>query len=370
MRKILSLATLSVAAFPAMASPATLPPSTASAYGTGQAYVRFFQDVLSPGICGIVLERERCNADFRAAQQWRGSEPNDSSYARWLTDGDTALFTKGWNGAYISENGWAQNPAFAWGYTAGAVSIAAEQPRNDATSAYLAHYVTDLANHSSAAPEGFAGLVTSSSSGSPFERAQPLQRVLAQAVPVVPYPLPAFGAGLTADARLGAYIATLQELVDNPLALSRPESRAFATIVLAHLQQQHQKLHDGLSVAGLQALVDGDIPWDPAQLDALWREPLSSQILNSKWPEDERKALLLGMLTAQVAYNAAVLKDAGFDATYRGVIAQLSSWPAMPKSMRADATALKAIPFASRGGSWKDINEAATRATLDLTVSP
>ena len=120
----------------------------------------------------------------------------------------------------------------------------------------------------------------------------------------------------------------------------------------------------------MQALVDGDIPLDLAQLDALWREPLSSQILNTKWPGEERKALLLGMLTAQLAYNAAVLKDAGFDATYRGVVAQLSSRTAMPESMRADIAALKAIPFASGGGSWKDINEAATRATLDLTVSP
>lgn len=123
MRKILSFATLFAAAFPAMASPAALPPSTASAYGSGQAYVRFFQDVLSPGTRGIVLERERCNTDFRAVQQWRGGDPNDSSYARWLTDGDSALFTKGWNGSYISENGSAQNPAFAWGYTAGASRI-------------------------------------------------------------------------------------------------------------------------------------------------------------------------------------------------------------------------------------------------------
>jgi hypothetical protein len=350
---------------PASAVPAIVPTTAAiSAYGVGQSYVRLFQDSVMPGTCGIVLERARCNADFHAVQQWRGNDPTDASFAKWLEDGDISSHPKDWNGSYIPEKGWAEDPTFAWWYTAGAVSVAIDQPRDEATSEYLAHYVDELARHVGAIPEGLQGVIPSS--GTPFERALPLQHALDAAIPPTPYPAPSFATGLTGTAQLGAYVSTLQELVDNPLALSRPESRAFAAVVLAELERRHRQLSDGLSVAGVQAAVNAEIPSDPERLDALWRQPLSAQIVNMKWPDGPRNALLLGAAVAQVAYNAAVLKDSSADSSFRSVLARLPPWPGTTERVRSDIAALRHVPYAARGGSWEDINKAAARATLDL----
>ncbi len=344
---------------------AAAPPAAAlSAYNVGQSYARFVQDVTMPGTCGIALERERCNADFRAVRQWRGSDPTDASYSKWLADGGISLHPSDWNGSYVPEKGWSEDALFAWWYTAGVISIAIRQPRMEATSEYLAHYVTDLSLHPAASPEGFRGLLLSS--GSPFERAQPLQQALDAAVPPAPYPAPSFGPGLIGAAQLGAYVSTLQQLVDNPLALSRPDSRAFAAIVLAELDRRHREFSDGLSVGGLQAEAGADIPSDPAQLDTLWRKPLTTQVVNTKWPDGPRKAILLGLLVAQVAYNAAVLRDSTADAGFRGAIAHLSPPAGMSQDMKSALAALQAIPYAARGGSWDQINKAATRATLEI----
>lgn len=338
--------------------------AAANAYDTGQSYVRLFQDDVMPGTCGIVLERERCNSDFRTVHQWRGDDSADASIASWLADGDIASHKSDWNGAYVTKNGWAADPTFGWWYTAGAVSIAIDMPRTQPTSDYLAHYVGELTRHPDATPEGFAGLI--SSTGSPFDKAQKLRRALDATIPVTPFPVFSSGTGAAGAARLGVYNATLLELVDNPYALSRPESRAFAALLLAELERRHHEYADGLSLASLQAAVNADIPADPQLLNTLWRRPLSTQILNMKWPADVRSALLLGQLVAQVAYNAAVLKDPSADSSFRGILAQLRRWPAMTELIRADLAALQTLPSVSNGGSWKAINQAATSATLDL----
>lgn len=337
-----------------------------SAYGTGQSYVRLFQDVVQPGTCGIVLERQRCSADLHAVQQWRGSDSTDATFSKWLADGDVALHTNDWNGSYVTDKGWADNPVFAWWYTAGVVSIAIQQPRNDASTTYLGHFVDELERHPLATPDGFQNLIVAS--GTPFERAKPLQRALDAAIPPQAYPSPAFAPGLTGTAQLGVYLGTLLELVDSPLALSRPESRGFAAIVLTELQKRHQDFADRLSVAELQSIVYSEIPDDPAQLDELWRKPLSDQIVNTTWPEEQRYALVIGELLAQTAYNAAILKDAKVDRTFRSVVSQLSK-ASLPAGVVADISALHSIPLAADGGSWIAINRAATKATLDLIAA-
>lgn len=339
-------------------------PAALAAYGVGQSYVRLFQDSIMPGTCGIVLEREQCGADFHAVQGWRGSDPTDASIAKWLADGDVASHTSDWNGSSVTDKAWQDDPTFAWWYTAGAISIAVDQPRSQVTSDYLAHYVGELTRHPAAAPASFAGLIAPGES--PYDRTRPLRRALDAAVPMVSYPVVSLGTGATATARLGVYVATLLELVDNPLALSRPQSRAFAAALLAELEGRHREYADGLSLASLQAILQADIPTDPRALDASWRRPLSSQTLNMKWPQAQRYALVFGQLVAQTAYNAAVPKDSAADASFRAALAHIT-WPGMSDRLRSDVAALAKVPSASGGGSWTAINQAATRATLDLT---
>jgi hypothetical protein len=344
---------------------ASSPPAAAvNAYGSGQSYSRLLQDTEMPGICGIVLERERCNADFRSVHAWRGSDPSDADTAAWLADGDLASHKDNWNGAYVTEQGWTEDSTFAWWYTAGVISIAIAEPRNDATAKNLAHYIGELNNHSNATPPGFAGLILAN--GTPFEQAQGLQRALDAAIPVRRYPPVSLEAGPAGTARLGVYLATLLELFESPLGLSRPESRAFAATVLAELERRHHEYADGLSVASLQAAVHAQIPLDPETLDATLLKPLSANMMNAKWPQSQRAAFAIGSVAAQLAYNAAVLKDPASDASFRTVLAQLPRWPGMPAQLRADLTALQNLPPAGSGGSWKAINAAATRATLDV----
>jgi len=333
-------------------------------YGVGQSYARLFQDTVLPGTCGIVLERDRCKSDLRTVQQWRGTDPTDAAYRRWLDSGDVSLKPSTWNGSYIPDKAWTEAPLFSWWYTMGVVSIAISQPRSEGADDYLAHYVGELAKHQDAAPQQYKDLILAN--GTPFGRAQPLQQAVDAAVPVLPYPAPTLGSGIASDARLGVYLATLQELVDSLLAVSRPESRAFASLVLRALESRHRQFSDGLSVAPLIAALQSDIPFDPEQLDKAWREPLAEKTINGKWPAATRMALLLGQVLAQVAYNAAVLKDTQSDATFRGALAQLPGWSGMSQGLRSEIAALQKLPSPASGGSWEQINSAATRATLDL----
>jgi hypothetical protein len=355
---------LIAAALPLLALGATPSSHAADAYSVGQSYVRLFQDSIMPGTCGIVLERPRCLADFHAVQAWRGSDPSDAGIERWLADGDISSHSQDWNGSYVSEQGWAQDPTFAWWYTAGALSIAIDLPISQETSDYLDHYVSELTRHPAATPAEFTGLI--SATGSPFDRAQPLLKALVAAIPVAPYPAFALVTGPAGSAQLGVYNATLQELVDNPFALSRPESRAFAALLLAELQRRHHEYADGLTLASVQAAVNDQVPVDPQVLNETWRKPLSIQVINLKWPVESRNALLLGQLVAQVAYNAAVLKDSNADSGFRQALGQLPRWPSMAAETRADIAALQKLPPAGDIATWKAINQAATRATLDL----
>jgi hypothetical protein len=214
------------------------------AYRQGQAYERLFEDIdLGPGTCGIVLERARCSSDLELISALRGQDPTDALALKWFASGDFGLRVRNWNGMYVPDKAWTENPVFAWWYTAGVVSIAASLPQGGPLGDYLAHYTDELAEHSSAAPDNSAKWVPSGYT--PIARAASLQANLEAIVPVAPYPEPSFADGTSAYAQLGVYVSTLQQLVDNPTALSRPESRAFAAAVFASYKERTQSSPTG-----------------------------------------------------------------------------------------------------------------------------
>jgi hypothetical protein len=341
-------------------------PTTAAttAFGQGQAYERLYQDInLSPGTCAIVLERARCNSDLQLIASLRGQDPTDALAQKWFASGDIALRVAKWNDVYVPAKTWSDDPAFAWWFTAGIASIAASIPQGHGTDEYVGSIADVLAKHSEAAPGSSPKWVPSGNT--PFARLASVQSNLDEIFPVQAYPSARFARGPVSQAQLGVYVSTLQELVDNPFALSRPESRAFAAAVLARLQEVHVKYADGLTAAPLQAAVNEPIVADRESLNATWRQPLS-QSINTKWPEGPRNAFLFGTLIAQVAFNAAVYKDADSDSRFRGVIATLPPWTGISAKTRADIVVLQSVPFAAKGGKWEGINAAATAATLDI----
>lgn len=336
----------------------------ATAFSQGQAYERLFQDHIMPATCGIALERPRCLADFRAVQTLRGTDPTDAAMETWLSGGDVTLAVTTWNGSYVTDKTWAETPEFAWWYTAGQISIAASLPVNDATSGYVAHISDLLAAHANAAPVEFQGLVPAT--GTPFERLRPLQAALLKTMPAAAFPAASFAAGVKGDAQLGVYLSTLQQLIDNPMALSRPESRAFGLIVVKKLQAINDAYATGASFSVVVTALSGDIP-NAAGLDAM-REAFTRAV-STKWPIARRQALVLGALTGQVAYNAAVLHDPQADASFRGILAMLPAYEGISSRVRADLQAIKNIPRAT-GNNWRAINSAASQAAADVASTP
>lgn len=82
------------------------------------------------------------------------------------------------------------------------------------------------------------------------------------------------------------------------------------------------------------------------------------------------QAFVLGAGTAQVAYNAAVLRDPQSDAGFRDALASIPAYAGISPRVRADILALQSIPYATNGGDWSTINTAGSRATTDIATLP
>jgi hypothetical protein len=337
------------------------------AYGGGQSYERLFQDTVMPSTCAIVLERARCMDDLRVVEGLAGPRDEYATIEKWFATGDVALRLQNWDGSYVPESTWKSDPVYAWWYTAGIVSIAATLPQNEATTPYVAHYLGDLTDHASSAPDGYGSAIASS--GTAFERLKPLQSMLKSVVPVTAYPVIRTGDSPGSDARLGLYYATVEELADSPLALSRPESRAFAIATLNIVGKVHQSMGDGVSVQKLIMAFESDIPSDPAAYHTVFGQ-LAEVGPRQSWPERRREAFFIGAVAAQVAYNAAATKDAQSDETFRGALAKFAAYPGMSDAVHNDVLALLQVPSVSKGGKWEDINAAATQATLAIATEP
>ena len=336
-------------------------PSDLHAYSIGQSYVRSFQDYLEPGTCGIVLERPRCLADFASVQEFVGARKMDVEVAKWLQDGDLQNRVLDWEGVEIPDATWQKDPAFGWWYTAGALSIAVDMPKNDATSKFVTSIVDVLAAHDDAAPTQFKGMV--GNGDSPVARTKSLVDGLNAAVPQTEFPAVLLATGETGDAQLGVFSSTLTELVDNPMALSRPETRAFALAVVDQLERLDRKVGGSFSFDGLRNSLRGDIPMDSASLDLEFRQPLSAWPPKMNPPSRELIALYFGTATAQAAYNAAILKDKNADESYlRGFISQTPPYAGMSTEAMAAVAKMQNDPY----GDWSKVNGDASAATLAI----
>lgn len=347
----------------AIASSDSQPPSADSlhAYALGQAYVRSFEDYLQPGICGIVLERQRCNDDFAAIREFAGPRKMDDKVTAWLKEGDLDQRVTDWEGVAITGDTWKNDPTFAWWYTAGALSIAANMPKDDATSAYLSSIVDLLSTHDSAAPVGFGNAL--GSDGSPYDRSKALLALLDSAIPPAAYPAVPATVGAAGEARLGVLNSTVNELFDNPLALSRPESRALALAVIDRDEALDRKFDGSYSFDALRAVLRGDIPEDNDTVSSQLRQPWVMWVSDLKNATSDRDAFLLGDLTAQAAYNAAILKDKDADSTYlRGAISQIRPYDGMSSAAMTAVGLMQNVPY----GVWAKINPSASAATLAI----
>jgi hypothetical protein len=69
-------------------------------------------------------------------------------------------------------------------------------------------------------------------------------------------------------------------------------------------------------------------------------------------------------MTAQTAYNAAILKDEKADSTFlHGFISQIKPYAGMSDAAKTAVLKMQNVPF----GKWTEINAAASDATLAIT---
>jgi hypothetical protein len=318
-----------------------------------------------PATCGIVLERPRCRSDFATVHALRGDDANDKAMLVWLASGSIDFAVKGWNGMYTSDEWWSKDPQSAWWFDAGIISIAASMPQNDASAEYLNGVSAFLIKHADSAPPGFQGTI--GASGPIFDRVRPLQSALFAAIPVTPFPDPSTIAGIKGDVQLGVYWSTLQQLMDNPLALSRPESRAFGRVVLHDFTVGGAQYGVHPPFGPLESAFAGSIP-DRDGMNPL-RDALEHAMTPS-WPLGRRQAILQGAAVSQVAYNAAVLQSAEDDRNFRGAIASMPAYPRASSQVISDIRALLRLPSVANGGSWSAINAAGTKVVNDIISDP
>lgn len=337
-----------------------------SALQVGQSYVRAFQDYLMPGTCGIVLERQRCRDDFAALQQVAGPRKMDKRVSQWLVDGDLDNRPRDWDGFMIADITWRQNPDYAWWYTVGELLIAAKMPKIAPTADFVSSIVAELAAHPDAAPLRFRDLI--GSGDSPFDRIKGLLEALNAAVPASAFPTVSIAAGDRGYAQLGVLCQTLQEMIDNPLTLSRPEARLFALRVIDQIEMVDGRLDVSYSFDDIRQRLRGDIPMDRREVDVGLRQPLTAWAVQfiQKLPAAQRDSFLLGSMTTQTAYNAAILKDKNSDAESRGFISHLKPYVGMSVAATTALGKMQSIQL----GAWVDVNAAASAATLSIAGPP
>ena len=318
-----------------------------------------------PGICGIVLERDRCRDDFATVRAF-GPRRNDDAIAAWLVDGDRDTRLKDWDGMQVSDRTWQSAPSFAWWYTVGLLSVAAQMPRTPILDSYVAAIAKTLTDHAELAPPSQAGIMESSDP----EHGR-IARLLAAAnaaivpdgaIPSVPDSTDAAG-----YARLGVMQATLSQMVDNPMVLSRAESRQFAIAVVAALEALDRNIGGSYSFDGLRRSFRGDIPADPKSVNEDLREPLVAWASDLRVSSASRDALFFGVMSAQVAYNAAILKSVDADRSFRTVLFATKPYAGMSPEIASALANLQRVPFAPNA-PWKDINAAATALTLAIVA--
>ncbi len=334
----------------------------ATAFAAGAANVRLLEDALQPGICSVVLERQRCRDDRQTLRSYSGDPNLYSEFDNWLVTGDATDFPRQFNGMGVMEQAWRQAPAAAFWYVAGALVEAAPLPRASAFQDFSDSMVTTLRNHQTDVPDEFRALLT----GAQTDPLTTLVPAVEQSFPVTEFPQIRLSQGSIGAAQLGAYFSSLMELIDVPIGMSRPESRLFGADVLHRVDALHAQYSDGKNSAALEATLAAAIPADAHWIDAHLRQPLSEDGPTTKWPAAVRSTFLLGELVAQLAFNAAAIKDAHADESFRGAIPELLNSADVSRQIRHEASLLASIPQ----GDLQDVSSAATRLTLEIIAEP
>lgn len=336
---------------------ATIVPSTEDrqSFETGalqQQAINFFAD---PRGCGIVLLRERCKAAFTALG---GDLAKANGLEGFAATGNADALDKKWSDANVVafiNAPWKDATRETWLRAAGAM--------------YEAYYVPDWEGYLIEQIPVYRDLVRYASGASPYDtllaakdlQAGPDAVDIAGVTRIAQYFVPAIGAlfpapaephldvaaGSIADAQLGVYCSTAQEMFESPVLFLAPSSRAF-------LEELATRLGD--ATLGRQFVSASD----PDQWKAAFAAYQAAEVATIKSLPGKRKAsFVFGMMAAQAAYNGAVLREKAAEEQHNAVLQNFAA--AVPARVSAKVTHVVAA-----GSDWHALNRAATDLTLEI----
>jgi len=130
---------------------------------------------------------------------------------------------------------------------------------------------------------------------------------LGQLFPPGQQPTLAVGMGSEGDRRLGVYISTANEMLESPLLFTQPQSRTFLAALTELLSRQGDTRHAALARNLAHRFL---VMNSPDELRAAGADfGMVSQDFGPSLPRSRVPAFAYGLLAAQIAYNAAFLRQ-------------------------------------------------------------
>ena len=319
-----------------------------------QRAVNIFSD---PRSCGIVLLRPYCRDAFTALADNVSGVPG---LANFIETGNIDATDKKWadandTGIGMADALWKEKPRDTWLRAAGIEYAAYYTPGWDSYSMMQIPVYRLLVQYASdAAPYDTLLSVADRKAGPSGVSVQDPARIATYFVPALglvfpqaPEPVVNVPAGIIGDARLGVYYSTAQEMFESPVLFLAPSSRAF-------LNAFTTRLEDRQLGARFESASNPD-EWKAAISDLQTLEVSKLRSL----PKKSKDACLFGIMAAQAAYNAAVLREKPAEGEQFGVLQ--SNAGVLPGRISSKVPAVLAAK-----DDWHALNKAATALTMEI----
>lgn len=362
--------------------------SDRASFSVGQAKQRVIEMFQDPRMCGIVLLRQRCLADVEALVPTQTDAAQIEHLRAFAQYGDMDRYDSKWaevNVVLLPDSFWQKDPVATWLQAAGILlqsdselegpmKVIMESP----TYGDMARYANAARPYGSLVPGDLIAAAAkapadSNVAGVPVASApldltqvQHLHDILIPRLkalfPSAAQPAVLSAPSLKGDMQLGAYVATANEMFESPTLFLQPSSRAFLSAVsvrLAQVQPDAASAEQARIVAQRFLTVAGPDAWKSVHAD--WH--VATNKAAAALQGHRKEAFFGGMMAAQVAYNAAVLKEASAANDQMGFIA---AWTSADRDLPGLATKRAALSAVAHG-DWHGLNRAATDLTLSLT---
>lgn len=339
----------------AVATPQPTPDDRA-AFALGVARWQFVDMMQDPRVCGIVVLRAHCVAltagasnDVRA---FAASGDSDRYKKEWSQANDTTVEAADW-----------KTPRATWLKLAGIVWEGSFAPyRVDLFDVpkyrQLARRAREAGPYASLIPAKLASGTLDAAQSK--ELASLLVPRLGKLFPPDQLPALAVGMGNDGDRRLGVFISTANQMLESPALFTQPQARSFLAALTELLGHQADAHRAAMAQGVARRFLTMNTP-------EAWRATVADfrtvSQLGRAFPRNRVNALVYGAVAAQIAYNAAFLRQGDQLREQLRVLGNETSGENGDATLAAKRQALLAID----PRDYHALNAAATALTLAIT---